>query len=101
MFDIGFWELTMLTVVALLVIGPERLPGVARTTGRWLGQARRMFTSLKAEIEQEANITELKESIEKQSQSINKLMDETLNSIEGQDSATKPSTTKPSADHDQ
>ena len=91
----------MLAVVALLVIGPERLPGVARTTGRWLGQARRMFTTLKAEIEQEAKVAELKQSIDKQSSSLNKLMDETLDSIEGPDSAAKPTTTKPSVDHDQ
>ena len=41
MFDIGFWELTIIGVVALLVIGPERLPRVARTAGLWLGRASR------------------------------------------------------------
>jgi sec-independent protein translocase protein TatB len=35
MFDIGFWELTIIGVVALLVIGPDKLPGIARTAGMW------------------------------------------------------------------
>jgi sec-independent protein translocase protein TatB len=42
MFDIGFWEMAFIGVIALVVIGPERLPGVARTAGLWVGKARRM-----------------------------------------------------------
>ncbi|MEW8587286.1 MAG: twin-arginine translocase TatA/TatE family subunit, partial [Candidatus Thiodiazotropha sp.] len=40
MFDVGFWELTIIALVALIVIGPERLPKVARTAGLWLGRGR-------------------------------------------------------------
>jgi sec-independent protein translocase protein TatB len=53
MFDIGFWELTIIGIVALLVIGPERLPRVARTAGLWLGRARRFVSSVKADIDRE------------------------------------------------
>ncbi len=93
MFDIGFWELTMISVVALLVIGPERLPGVIKTIGQWVGQIRRMFASLKTEIEREANVTELKNTISKESERINKLMDEALDVIEGQEPASGKSST--------
>ena len=45
MFDIGFWELAVIFVVALLVLGPDRLPAVARTGGRWASKARRTVLS--------------------------------------------------------
>ena len=63
MFDIGFWELTLVSIVALLVIGPERLPGVARSAGLWLGRARRMAAVLKEEIDQELRAEELKQTL--------------------------------------
>ncbi|GMQ87281.1 MAG: hypothetical protein BMS9Abin08_0481 [Gammaproteobacteria bacterium] len=66
MFDIGFWELTIIGVVALLVIGPERLPRVARTTGLWLGRARRFVSSVKADIDREIAADELKKALAKQ-----------------------------------
>jgi len=68
MFDIGFWELTIIGVVALLVIGPERLPRVARTTGLWLGRARRFVSSVKADIDREIAADELKKALAKQAE---------------------------------
>ncbi len=62
MFDIGFWELGLISVVALLVVGPERLPGLARTIGLWLGKARRMLTSIKDEIDREVRVDEIKKA---------------------------------------
>jgi len=53
MFDIGFWELSVVMVVALLVIGPERLPLVAKKAGLWAGKASRMIRSVKADIDLE------------------------------------------------
>ncbi|MFQ5644565.1 MAG: Sec-independent protein translocase protein TatB [Thiogranum sp.] len=69
MFDIGFWELAIIGVVALLVIGPERLPRVARTTGLWLGRARRFVSSVKADIDREIAADELKKALAKQAES--------------------------------
>ena len=69
MFDIGFWELVLIAVVALLVIGPERLPKVARIAGLWLGRARRTLASVKDEIDRELKAQELKEILEKQARS--------------------------------
>ncbi|RME34315.1 MAG: twin-arginine translocase subunit TatB [Gammaproteobacteria bacterium] len=56
MFDIGFWELALIGIVALLVLGPERLPGAARTAGRMIGRARRTLSDLRRELEQEVDL---------------------------------------------
>lgn len=60
MFDIGFAELVIVAIVALLVIGPERLPRVARTAGLWVGKMRSFVSSVKADIDQELKADELK-----------------------------------------
>ena len=69
MFDIGALELIMIGVVALLVVGPERLPKLARTAGLWVGRARRAFASVKDEIDREIKADELKEILRKQAES--------------------------------
>lgn len=53
MFDVGFWELAIIGIVALLILGPERLPQAARTAGLWIGKARRMLGELKADFDRE------------------------------------------------
>lgn len=63
MFDIGFWELTMIAVIALLVIGPDKLPGVARTAGKWVGRARRFVGDVKTDIDRELKQEELRKAI--------------------------------------
>ena len=68
MFDIGFWELAIIGVVALLVIGPERLPRVARTAGLWLGRARRFVSTVKADIDREIAADALKQTLAKQAE---------------------------------
>ena len=68
MFDIGFWELAIIGVVALLVIGPERLPAVARTLGFWLGKARKFVSSVQDDFNREVvKAEELKRLMEEQS----------------------------------
>ncbi len=66
MFDIGFWELGIIALVALVVIGPERLPKVARVAGHWLGRGRRFVANVKADIDKEIKADELKQILEKQ-----------------------------------
>jgi len=58
MFDIGFWELVMIGTVALLVVGPDRLPAFARQAGKWLGKFRRLINNLQRELKQELLIDE-------------------------------------------
>jgi sec-independent protein translocase protein TatB len=52
-FDIGFWELSLIMLLALLVVGPERLPGLVSTIGNWAGRARFMARSLRMQVERE------------------------------------------------
>ncbi len=63
MFDVGFAELLLLSVVGLLVLGPERLPRVARTLGGFARKARSSWVSLKHTIEAEIRAAELKEPL--------------------------------------
>ena len=60
MFDIGFSELVVLAVVALVVIGPERLPTVARTVGALLGRLNRYVADVKSDVEREMRLEEMK-----------------------------------------
>jgi len=66
MFDIGFWELSLIGVILLLVVGPERLPKVARTVGLWIGRGRRMLSSMREEIDREIKAQELQQILDKQ-----------------------------------
>ena len=66
MFDIGFWELCMVGLVTLLVIGPERLPKAARIAGYWLGKTRALVSSVKEEIRQELREEELRQMLKDQ-----------------------------------
>ena len=63
MFDIGFSELLVIAIVALIVLGPERLPTAARFTGLWVRRARAQWYSVKAELEHDLAADELKRSL--------------------------------------
>ena len=63
MFDIGFPELLLVSVVTLLVLGPERLPEALRNLGLWLGRARRSFSRVKTEIEREIGMDEVRRQL--------------------------------------
>ncbi len=65
MFDIGFLELLVIGVVALLVIGPERLPGIARKAGYWVGRIQRWLGKVRTDVERELNAEELRQAIER------------------------------------
>ena len=64
MFDIGFWELLLIAVLGLLVLGPERLPRVARTVGLWAGRARGYVRQLSQELDRELQASELKRELD-------------------------------------
>ncbi|MEN8180551.1 MAG: Sec-independent protein translocase protein TatB [Pseudomonadota bacterium] len=73
MFDVGFWELSIIAIVALVVIGPERLPKVARTAGHWIGRGRRFVASVKSDIDKEIKAEELKQILDEQVKKANPL----------------------------
>ena len=60
MFDVGFSEMLVIAVVALVVIGPEKLPGVAKTVGAWFGRLQRYVNDVKADINREIELEELR-----------------------------------------
>jgi sec-independent protein translocase protein TatB len=75
MFDMGFTELMLIGIVALVVIGPERLPGVARTAGKYVGRLKRFMTTVKADVEQELRADELRKILSDQQSELDSLKD--------------------------
>lgn len=83
MFDIGFWELVVIGVVALVVLGPERLPVAIRTASHWIRLIRSTANSVKTELEQELKLQELHNDLKKAEQlQMNNLSPELQESIE-------------------
>ena len=82
MLDFSFGELAVIGTVALVVLGPERLPKVARTVGDWLGKAQRYVSQVKADINREIELTELK-----------KLQEEARNAAQSMQSAVQSAET--------
>lgn len=80
MFDIGFSELVVVGVVALIVIGPERLPKVARTAGHLVGRFQRYAASVKSDISREMQMDELR----KAGQSFRESVESTVNDAKSQ-----------------
>jgi sec-independent protein translocase protein TatB len=62
MFEVGFTEIVLILGLALLVLGPEKLPGLAQKVGRWTGRARAMARQLRTQLEHEATLEELARS---------------------------------------
>ena len=81
MFDIGFLEIVIIASIALVVLGPERLPRAARTAGMWIGRARRMVADVKSDIDREIRESELAD--------MRKLGDEVKNVKDGITQATE------------
>ena len=63
MFDIGFTEIVVIGLVALIVIGPNRLPGAMRTTALWIGRAKRMIGNVRRDLENEIGIDEIRQDL--------------------------------------
>jgi sec-independent protein translocase protein TatB len=94
MFEVSFQELFLVAIVALVVLGPERLPGALRTLGLWLGRLRRSFDSVKQEIEREIGMDEVRRQLH------NEMVMGELKRIESDLSAAtldKPAAPKPTA----
>lgn len=92
MFDVGFSELVLILVVALVVVGPERLPKLARTAGLYLGRARRMVAAVKADVQRELAAEDLKQTLQKQVESVglHDIVDETTEAATAAERLFKP-----------
>ena len=82
MFDVGFWEILLIGVLALVVIGPERLPGAARQAGYFVGKARRYIEGVKSEVASELDVNEFKRMMHNQEVQINELQQKLKSSID-------------------
>ena len=95
MFDIGFFELCVIGIVALVVLGPERLPRAARTAGMWVGRAKRMIAQVKRDIDEELRQEELhelrdaKETLSKTRESMNSFREELNKQIDAESEASR------------
>ena len=105
MFDVGMGEIGLIAVVALLVLGPERLPSAARTAGVLLRKARQSWQSVRVEIERELAAEELKRSIKETAAAadptadMQQALDSIMNVPPATDSTAAPGETSPSSDH--
>ncbi len=75
MLDVGFSELLLLAIIGLLVLGPERLPAVARKLGYWAGRARSYLRQMSTELEREVQRAEVKKHIEESQRILNQRVD--------------------------
>jgi sec-independent protein translocase protein TatB len=94
MFEVGFSELCMVGLVALLVIGPEKLPKLARLAGFWLGKTRNMVASVKAEIKEELRAEEMRQLFNEQQEDISKfknILDDASDEVNSIQSSVKES----------
>ena len=92
MFDIGFSEIGLIAVVALLVLGPERLPKVARTAGALVRRARASWQNVRDEIERELAAEDLKRSIHEVKQAAANLRSDVATTSTGIESSAKVAT---------
>ena len=105
MFDIGFPELVMISVVALLVIGPEKLPETIRTISLWIGRIQRSFSNIRREIEAEIGADEIRtqlhneaimKDLEKTKNTLEEVKQEVNETIASAETASRGSTDRPS-----
>ncbi len=66
MFDVGFWELCLVGLVSLLVIGPEKLPKAARVAGFWIGKTKSIVATVQTEIKEELQAEEMRQILKEQ-----------------------------------
>jgi sec-independent protein translocase protein TatB len=87
MFDIGFSEMVVLAVVALVVLGPERLPKVSRQVGQWMGKLRRYVDDVKTDINRQMELSELrniKDQVTEAAKDIQSAVNDTVSTAQSQ-----------------
>ena len=98
MFEVGFTEIVLILGIALLVLGPERLPKLAADLGRWAGKARAMARQLKSQLEQEAgNINELRKPLDDIRNPLNDLKNPLDTGSQKPQATQKPSAESPAS----
>ncbi|EEZ80593.1 MAG: twin-arginine translocase subunit TatB [Candidatus Thioglobus sp.] len=83
MFDIGFWEFALIGVIALIVVGPERMPAIARKAGHYVGKAKKFIAKIQEDIGDEFEADKIKEhlSLKDKDAGIVEIFEETKNTL--------------------
>ncbi len=83
MFDIGFWEFALIGVITLIIVGPERMPTIAKTVGNYIGKTKKFITKIQEDIGNEIESNKLKEHLDLEDKNTNivELFKETKESI--------------------
>ena len=83
MFDIGFWEFALIGIITLIVVGPEKMPKIARTAGRYIGKVKHFIAKIQQDIGDEIEADKLKEhlSLEDKDANIIEILNETKQSL--------------------
>jgi sec-independent protein translocase protein TatB len=89
MFDIGFTELLLIAVVALVVLGPDKLPTAVRTVGLWVGRAKRTIGGIQREISEELRMEELRRTSAIEKERLEKELNEMRQPFSSSESSTK------------
>ena len=110
MFDIGFFELLLIGIVGLLVLGPERLPKAARTAGLWVGRIKRSVSTMQREITSQLEAEELRQKLAEQQKKLDEGINQARRGVEkhfesdskggSSPSTSTPSTSTPSSGND-
>lgn len=89
MFDAGFLEMLVIGVIALVVVGPERLPGIARKVGKWVGKARVLVKNTRSDIEKEIRADEMRNMLIMQEEKIRSLQNSFERSVKDAEDKTQ------------
>jgi len=83
MFDIGFWEFALIGVITLIVVGPERMPAIARKAGHYVGKIKKFVAKIQEDISDEVEVDKLKEhlSLEDKDSNIVEIIKDTKKSL--------------------
>ena len=73
MFDFGFWELALVLIISLIILGPERLPIFASQLGSWLKKIKDFANNVKTSIENESRMSDLKKIIDEQKEELSEI----------------------------
>ncbi|SHN89866.1 Twin-arginine translocation protein TatB [Bathymodiolus heckerae thiotrophic gill symbiont] len=83
MFDVGFWEFALIGVIALIIVGPERMPSIARSAGRYAGKAKRFIAKIQDDVSEELDVEKFKDQLSAMDKDSNiiEILDETKDTI--------------------
>jgi sec-independent protein translocase protein TatB len=83
MFDVGFWEFALIGVITLIIVGPERMPTIARKAGQYIGKAKRFIAKIQDDVSEELDVDQFKRQLSDMDKEANivEIIDEAKDSI--------------------